>query len=293
MEPGHWNFDSGTTMIVDLGDGRVVDFGDLPEAKVTEALKKLAPPQQEVRAAPEQKSGLDRYVSGALSSVGKGVATALGIPGDIQALGQQVNPFGLWKGDSEERTFPTSGELVEKGGRAGLWDRADMIPQNWGERYTSGALEGLGSALPQLALPGGPVTKGLQLAAGAAGGLAGTGASEGLPNSPMGLAPVVAWLATGGGLNAAIRGIPRASMTYPANALAKAAGGLIGAGSGYLLGGVESGVLGTLLGELAGPPIAAIGRGAAATVKNPLVPAAGAIGGSTALFPPAEPGYPP
>lgn len=262
-----------------------------------------ATPQQEMSVAPEQKSGVDRYLQGALAAAGKGAAIGFGQLGDLQAFGKKlnltpsVNAWGeklnqLMGGEPGEH-LPTSQELVEAGGRKGWWDRADLIPQNWEERYATGAVKGLGSAVPLALLPGGATSRALQLAAGAGGGLAGEMTHDVFPSSEN-IAPAISGAMVGGGLNAAIRGIPsNAAIRYPAsvlsNSLVKAAGAFGGAGIGGTVGGVEGAVLGTLLGEVIGPPIAGMARGAAAAVRNPLLPVTGAIAGSTAMYPPPVP----
>jgi hypothetical protein len=165
----------------------------------------INPPSGTTLAASPQISGPARYGLGGLSALAKGAAIGLGIPGDLEsaavgglnALGAGLpTSGGPWNTGT---VLPTSSTLLEGTGRLGLTDRADLVPgygeNPTSERYGAAALQGVGSAVPTLAL-GGPVAT--TLAAGGAGGLAGEAAHSLLPG--VSAAPVVAGTAAGLGV---------------------------------------------------------------------------------------------
>lgn len=204
--------------------------GPAPSQSADDFLSAYAPnantgaiPVKTSASAAKPQTGVGRLLAGAGSALVKGLDVGLGLPGDLEALGVQyiANPLAHLTGIGKEEPdpwavgpagtiFPTSRDLLDITGRAGLTDRADLIPgqpENFlthpgtalAERYGAAALQGLGSAAPQAAL--GPLGATVStLAAGAAGSAAGQGANELFPDSK--LAPIAAGTVAGTGIQA-------------------------------------------------------------------------------------------
>lgn len=165
-----------------MPDGRVISFPDeMPLPEINKALEGLTinpSPTQELRTAPAQTAGIERYARGALDAAVRGVDVGLGLPGDLI---HWVNPKGgldnsLWF----RHGLPTSNELLGMTGRWGLTQRADTIPEKGWERIASEGLAGLTSAAPFLAAGMPPVST---LATGAVAGAAGEAAHELMPGT--------------------------------------------------------------------------------------------------------------
>lgn len=135
---------------------------------------------------PEQMTGVARAAALPASNLAKGFGTALGLPGDIQALRDQgvdwllrhIEAIGRGVPVSQIPTtlpdtlaqdrLPSSADILAKGRAVGIVDRADLAPQSEGERAVAAASQGVGSALPYAALGGAPAV--LPAIVGGAGG---------------------------------------------------------------------------------------------------------------------------
>ena len=163
----------------DLGNGVVVDFGNMSEQDIDKALAQPGFQQQigEIRRptvpaaqqpqAVAQVPGLMRYPEMGLREFATGAAGAAGIPGNL------LNSVG------RPGVLPTSGQIENA---LGLNAPSGLEPQTPGERIFAGAARGAGAALPVVAALGPiggaavPMMGGLN-AAGALALGAGTGAA--------------------------------------------------------------------------------------------------------------------
>lgn len=203
-------------MNIQAPDGKIISFPDsMGQGEIEAELAKLypaqaPPPAPEVRSAPDQQSGWTRPLALGASELVKGAVSTLGLPGDLQrlaeggynALGARIglDPLPSPEGQSIGQrilsgTLPTSNELLDLSGRAGLTQRADLIPSGPGEKLLAGAASGTGAALPLLPFGGGV---GKTLLQGAAGGTAGELAHQAAPGSVAG--PIVAGALAGAGV---------------------------------------------------------------------------------------------
>lgn len=175
----------------------------------------------------EAEGGLDRaarLAKMAGSRAVKGVATGIGAIGDVEnaltdvankyvpeSIKSAVNaiPRGLRLGN-----VPTTEETVGLTNKLGLTGRPELEPRSQGERYLAAGAEGLGSAVPFMALPGSAVVAG---AAGATGGMSGEAAHQLYPESE--LAPIIGGVLGGGGVQIAHSAISSSKILKAARSL--------------------------------------------------------------------------
>lgn len=166
---------------------------------------------QQLSAGPPQQTGVMRYLALTGGAAVKGLDTTLGLPGTLieKVLGPRPSIPVLPEAAAEGfgGSLPTIQQLMELTGQAGITDRADVIPGRGeypeAEKLGTGAISGLASAAPLVALGAPPIATLLQ---GGLGGVAGQAAQDFAPGFP-GL-PEVAGAATGlgiGGLANALR----------------------------------------------------------------------------------------
>ena len=205
-------------MIVQLPDGRVVDFGDLPQAEVEKALQQLSPSPSpglgdgsSATSAPPQQTGWLRYPEMAGEAAIQGLTRLLGTPGDIlattglhplpasQAIGPATETAGFGGGGLG---FPTSQDLANTLVKTGIpaLPSSTLIPGKGpfpeAERLGTAAISGIASNLPYLAA--GPEGLAAKLAITGGGGLAGELAHQYAPDVPFGSAAAGALV--GGGV---------------------------------------------------------------------------------------------
>lgn len=167
---------------------------------------------------PPQMEGPGRLPAMAASGLAKGAVSTLGLPGEAIDLGNKYLPnwltrpifsvddsgFHLFPDEAPTNFLPTVSQVTDATKALGLTDRADLEPQNEGEKYLRAGAEGAGSAVPFLASGGAALPL---LAAGTAGGLGAEGAHELLPDSDI--APVVGGLLGGLGVGSLTSGAKR------------------------------------------------------------------------------------
>lgn len=149
-----------------------------------------------------------RIPLGIASSVLQGAETAIGIPGEIDALGNSLLPSWMTSDlitgapassfGPGGTVFPRSQEIINSSNSLGLTNNPALAAQSTPEKYAQAGAEGLGGAIPFGGL--GDLAIGAQ---GIAGGLGGELGHEMVPDSH--LLPLVtglgAGLATGGAIH--------------------------------------------------------------------------------------------
>ncbi len=172
-------------------------------------------------AAQPQNQSWTRLPEMAASSAVQGLATGVGMPGDLARLaentiGTRYAPnFTKSVSPTVNALLPSSQQLVGLTDAAGLTNRPELTPGLGAhpelEKYGSAIVGGAASALPMALLGGGA----LGLAAtGAAGGAGAQAASEYLPNNPYApaIAGAAAGLATGGIVGAVGRAVENSGL---------------------------------------------------------------------------------
>lgn len=161
-------------------------------------------------SAPTQIQGPMRLPLMAGSALVKGAAGLLGLPGDLENLGNEgINALRGWVGSpvtpQEELAqragrMPTSGEIENTlTNPLGLTNNPHLVPQTPLERYGSALVEAIPSTAAAIGTGGAELVPGVL--AGASGALGSEGAHELAPDSSW--APVVGGLAAGLGVGGA------------------------------------------------------------------------------------------
>jgi hypothetical protein len=135
----------------------------------------------------KQYEGWMRLPALAGKGVFEGLATGLGIPGDLESLADTyapnaMRPIGSPKGTPPVRFLPTSGELVNKLKESGFTNTPELEAQGFGENLLQSGFSGAASAIPMMAIPG--AQAGQLLAGGAAGNMAGEAVKKVAPDHP-------------------------------------------------------------------------------------------------------------
>lgn len=221
---------------VELPDGSVAEFPDgMSQAQIQAAIEQhlgqpapnmggLAPASGTAVEPAGVLPTLARVPLGALSAAGKGLVTAAGIPGDIEALVHGVGSFatgqGFGSGAAMPTSFPTSPELLAHTHALGLTDNPALAAQNSPEAMIYSGIAGATSAAPlALAGPAAPI-----IASGFGGGLGAELGHELSPDST--LAPIAGSVLGGlgvGGLTSAAERATSAELS-PVGQLFKQAG---------------------------------------------------------------------
>lgn len=159
-----------------------------------------APTYNQSLTSNKQETGPMRYVKGAGSELLKGAEIGVGQIGDlVNAGGAAIKKYLPPWFSQYQQQLPGTNQLLDLSGKAGLTDRADLVP-GFGpnpetEKLGAAAARGVGEALPLLALgnPEAGIVK--NALAPVAGSMAGELAHEAKPDSK--LLPLAAGLATG------------------------------------------------------------------------------------------------
>ena len=192
--------------IVDMGDGRVVDFGDMPEdqinANIAKNLPGFAQNPPTVTPPPELPGAHAAKVAG--SNLLGGTLDLAGLPGTIGAA-IPSEPGGSEGLLSALQSLPTGADLRGGAKRMGLIDQPSQQPQGLGENLLAAAARGVGGTAP-LGLLGGPVGLAKAAIQGATSGVGGELGHELFPTKASPL-PTLAGVLAGQGIGGTVFGV--------------------------------------------------------------------------------------
>lgn len=187
------------------------------QADAGQFLSEGAPAGYEAAQKPpvQQMAGPWRLPAMVASTIVGAGARLLGLPGDLDKLGNKYLPTWATRdwisGETDPEklgtVMPSSEEFFSVTDPLGITRRPDLVPQNKLEKYGSAAVSGAATGLT-IALSGGGAALPLTVS-GTAGNLAGEAAHELMPESKA--APIVAGFLTGLGTNSVMNWMSRTS----------------------------------------------------------------------------------